>query len=448
MKVDSLSVKLSELSPNRVPGKLYLAIGALLLAFLLAACGGDGTTAPVQVASEDAAQDNGGAATSSAGPTATKPADTLAPSATPAPTNTRSPSKLASLEVGGTVGDRAPEFSDIHAWINSDPLTMEQLRGKVVLIDFWTYTCINCIRTFPFLKLWNSRYSDDGLAIIGVHTPEFEFEKVHDNVVMAMESDGIVWPVAQDNDFGTWRAYSNRFWPAKYLIDRDGVVRYTHFGEGAYAETEEKIRELLLETGVTLLDENLPLPADQMVDAAFLNTRGAQITRELYGGYSRGRSDLLFGAGGYVRQPAYYETRDEVVNFDEPEELEPHIIYFQGPWLVGDESTTHGAVTEGFEDYLAVVYSARSVNAVLTHGTGEPYKVRLTVDGEYLSEDNKGTDVIIGDDGESYLWVDEPKMYNVIENPTYVSDVRLQMSSDSDEFGIFAFTFGVYEKTS
>ena len=163
----------------------------------------------------------------------------------------------------------------------------------MVLVDFWTYTCINCINTYPFLKLWHSRYEDDGLVILGVHSPEFDFEKNLDNVVQATEDNSIAWPVALDNNFVTWRSYSNRFWPAKYLIDKDGVVRYTHFGEGQYAETERKIRELLEETGVDLSGDGLGMPRDQIVDPGFLLTRNAKITRELYAGYDRGRSDIF-----------------------------------------------------------------------------------------------------------------------------------------------------------
>ena len=126
---------------------------------------------------------------------------------------------------------------------------MESLRGQVVLIDFWTYSCINCIRTLPFLREWYDRYADEGLVIVGVHTPEFEFEKLYDNVVQATKDEGVAWPVVQDNEFAVWRSYSNRFWPAKYLIDQHGVIRYRHFGEGKYAETEEWIRALLEEVG-------------------------------------------------------------------------------------------------------------------------------------------------------------------------------------------------------
>ena len=156
----------------------------------------------------------------------------------------------------GRTGDEelAPELTGITGWINTEPFTLAEHRGKVVLIDFWTYTCINCIRTMPFLRDWQEKYADQGLVIVGVHAPEFEFEKIKQNVVNAVEEFGLEYRVAQDNDMATWRAYRNRFWPAKYLIDKDGYIRYTHFGEGAYEETEEKIRELLVEAGVTFVD--------------------------------------------------------------------------------------------------------------------------------------------------------------------------------------------------
>ena len=351
-------------------------------------------------------------------------------------------------KVGGEVGDLAPEFGGIEAWINGGPLTMEELRGQVVLIDFWTYTCINCIRTFPFLKQWNSRYADDGLVIVGVHSPEFEFEKDYDNVVEATQNEALAWTMAQDNDFVTWRRYNNRFWPAKYLIDKDSVIRYTHFGEGGYAETEDLIRELLAEADPNFLTNDLPLPEDQTVDPAFLIARDAEVTRELYSGYERGEKDLLFGRGGYVQQMQYFDSKDQIANFSITEDQQPHKIYFEGAWHVGAESSTHGRMTEWFEDYLALVYSATSVNAVLTSASREPYKVRITVDDEYLTDFNKGSDIIIGDDGESYLWVTSPSLYNVISNDSYVWRQNLKMASNSSDFGLFAFTFGVYDTGS
>lgn len=143
----------------------------------------------------------------------------------------------------------APEFTGIMHWLNTDtPLTMKDLRGKVVLVDFWTYSCINCIRTLPFVTGWYEKYKDQGFVVVGVHTPEFEFEKKTMNVENALRQYGIHYPVAQDNDFGTWRAYQNQYWPARYLIDARGTIRYTHFGEGEYTETERAIETLLQES--------------------------------------------------------------------------------------------------------------------------------------------------------------------------------------------------------
>lgn len=144
------------------------------------------------------------------------------------------------MDIGG-----APELVGIAEWINSNPLTMESLRGKVVLVDFWTYSCINCIRTQPYLNAWHEKYENDWLVVLGIHAPEFSFEKLVKNVEKAVREAGIKYPVALDNDFATWNAYDNKYWPAKYLIDQNGNIVYKHFGEGEYAETEQKIQELL-----------------------------------------------------------------------------------------------------------------------------------------------------------------------------------------------------------
>src|ERR1700761_628157 len=143
----------------------------------------------------------------------------------------------------------APEFTGISQWLNSDPLTLQQLRGKVVLVDFWTYTCGNCINTLPYVKSWNQKYKDQGLTVIGVHTPEYPFERDTDNVKTAIKRFGITYPVAQDNRYATWNAYNNQYWPAFYLLDKQGRIVYTHFGEGDYAKTEAKIQALLAQQG-------------------------------------------------------------------------------------------------------------------------------------------------------------------------------------------------------
>ena len=149
---------------------------------------------------------------------------------------------IANFSIGkekGSKYQRAPDFAGIQKWINSEPLKMEQLRGKVVLVDFWTYTCINCIRTLPFLKSWHEKYADAGLVIVGVHTPEFNFERDAANVRQAMADQGIEYAVVQDNDYLTWRAWDNHYWPHKFLVDKDGIVRYEHIGEGGHEEHEQ-----------------------------------------------------------------------------------------------------------------------------------------------------------------------------------------------------------------
>lgn len=142
-------------------------------------------------------------------------------------------------------GRPAPEFTGIEQWLNSEPLSMRQLRGKVVLVDFWTYDCINCINTLPYVKEWHRKYKDQGLVVVGVHTPEYAFERSTENVRSAIKRFDIRYPVAQDNRFATWSAYNNRYWPAVYLIDKKGQVVYSHFGEGQYAQTEAAIKTLL-----------------------------------------------------------------------------------------------------------------------------------------------------------------------------------------------------------
>ena len=151
-------------------------------------------------------------------------------------------------------GENAPDFRGIVQWINSPPLSLAKLQGKVVLIDFWTYSCINCQRTLPYVRDWHDKYSGLGLVVVGVHSPEFGFEKDEGNVREAVVKQGVTWPVAMDNDFRTWRSYENRWWPHKFLIDQDGVIRYHHIGEGAYVETELHIRNLLVEAGQVVSD--------------------------------------------------------------------------------------------------------------------------------------------------------------------------------------------------
>ena len=389
---------------------LILAVTGLTL-LLISACGGDDDSTA-------------------------EPQDIGTPTATPTvtPTPTLNPEEKSSL---------APELTGTQAWINSEPLKIQQLKGKVVLIDFWTYTCINCIRTFPYLKIWHSKYADDGLVIIGVHTPEFKFETELDNVRQAVADYGIGWAVVQDNDYETWQAYDNRFWPAKYLIDKRGVIRYQHFGEGAYKETENKIRDLLEEAGADLSLVEDPNVTNQPFDPEFLNNRRGEITAELYGGYKRNCSLAVILSNSSIANRPYCKSKDKVVLYEDSGEYDKHKLYLQGAWLAGESSLRHGRETTTFEDYMVLRFAAKSVNVVLRPEENKPFKVLATLDGEFLTESNKGQDVVIEKDGRSFLVVDKARLYSVIEAPKY-GFYNLKLSSNSGDFAFYAFTFGVY----
>ena len=394
-------------------------------------------------------------------PTATPqptPEPTATPEPTPEPTATPEPAEEPEVAVvpcesatGGEVGNCAPELAGTQEWINSPPLSMESLRGKVVLIDFWTYSCINCIRTIPFLQTWHERYADEGLVILGVHTPEFEFEKVYQNVVDATEELGVAWPVVQDNNFTVWRSYSNRFWPAKYLIDINGEIRFRHFGEGRYPETEQAIRELLEERGAAAEAFDEPLPTDQRQDQTYARNL-ARRTPELFAGW---RFTTLQQRGGIGQTETYgeaatqsYQAGDQkgvVADFVMPAEISADLIYFNGPWSIGPESAVHARKTEDYSDDVILAYSARSVNVVLGSKSGEPYRVGIRVNGEYLTEENKGEDIVIDEDGNSFLTVTSHRAYKIVEHPEFQQFQILQMFSKSDDFSLYSFTFGTYE---
>ena len=452
--------------------KLLYVIPLLVLAPLLVACGDEQATpteavSPAEsISTPEREQVNLSTSveTTLSTPTASgesasaNPTPTSTPTPTPIPTSTPEDGSTAlptakPLEATPTPvppakvaeGPLAQELVGTQAWINSEPLSIAGLKGKVVLIDFWTYTCVNCIRTLPYLKVWHSKYLDDGLVIIGVHTPEFEHEKVLENVQRAVENYGVGWAVVQDNDFRTWRAYQNRYWPAKYLIDKDGVIRYTHFGEGAYVETELRIRELLEEAGADLSILNSEMPNNQPLDPDYVDSGGRGYTRELYAGHERGFADLFSGRGGYVGDPAYYDSRDKVVLYEDPGDHASHLLYLQGAWRTGRESLQHARETTEYEDYITLKFAARSVNAVMdVEGeVVEPAKVLVTLDGQPMTDENKGDDVVIEEDGRSFLYIDGPRMYSIVQAPRYGA-YELRLSPNSLQFSIFAYTFGVY----
>ncbi len=278
-------------------------------------------------------------------------------------TDLRGRPRFASRDAGLPRLGRAPEFERVTRWLNSPPLTLAGLRGKVVLIDFWTYTCINCIRTLPYLRAWDDRYRDRGLTIVGVHTPEFAFEKDAGNVRDAIARSRLRYAVAQDNDFGTWEAWGNRYWPAKYLIDAQGQVRYTHFGEGDYDETEQAIRALLEEAGAARLGERAGRQPGEVP---------AQATPETYLGAAR--------AERWLEPP-----RPGVHVYSGPHAaLPPDHFALSGAWRVDDESAeavrnaTLKAHVIGKSVYLVLGSRGNAPRQVTVRLDGEPYR-RVTV---------------------------------------------------------------------
>jgi cytochrome c biogenesis protein CcdA/thiol-disulfide isomerase/thioredoxin len=309
----------------------------------------------------------------------------------------------------------APEFTDNQKWFNTaggKPLTIDELRGKVVLVDFWTYTCINCIRTLPYIEGWYKKYAGKGLVVVGVHTPEFPFEKSASNVQSAINQRGLTYPVAQDNNFGTWDAYSNQYWPAKYLIDANGKVRYIHFGEGDYAKTETAIRSLLAEEGVTDLGSNktkvnaqVPSPGD--------------ISPETYLGTAR--------AKGFTNGDEIPGTK----NYRSPRgKLPLNMVRFSGIWMISNDAAR--AVTDS--STLDLRFSARRVFLVLG-AKGGPQPMKVLLDGKPISSADAGKDVKDG-----VAMIDAQRLYSLVDLP----DVQEHLLTLEPANGIagYAFTFG------
>jgi cytochrome c biogenesis protein CcdA/thiol-disulfide isomerase/thioredoxin len=317
--------------------------------------------------------------------------------------------RTAGLPVLGS----APDFTGNDRWFNTRanaPLHLDGLRGRVVLIDFWTYTCINCIRTLPYLRAWDARYRDRGLTIVGVHTPEFVFEREAENVRKAIAANRIRYPVAQDNEFATWNAWGNRYWPAKYLIDARGRVRYAHFGEGAYVESEAAIRALLAEAGQDRLGET----ASARVETADPEL----VTPETYLGFER--------AEGFVPGP----PRPGYGIYEAPDDLRPVSFGLSGGWYVGQESAT--AVRDA---RIEARVTARKVFLVLSSKGGQPRDVEVLLDGRPVRAGEAGEDVRGG-----RVTVREERLYRLV-SLARVEDRRLTLRVPAGVTG-YAFTFG------
>lgn len=334
--------------------------------------------------------------------TATTPQSSTAPATPFAP--------ALQLEDGLDQPYPAPAFAGLKTWFNSEPLTMAGLKGKVVLIDFWTYSCVNCVRTLPYLTAWDRKYRDQGLVIVGIHSPEFEFEKDPDNVRAAIHARGIKYPVALDNNLATWQNFHNQYWPAHYLINRDGQVVYTHFGEGQYAVTENNIRYLLGLKGTSVTPAPKDIPADT-----------AQ-TPETYLGYARAES--------YAGSPEM--QHDVTAIYQAAAAIPLNSWTLQGPWRI--ESEKDVAVDDNAT--LRLHFKAKKVFLVMGTTDGKPAKINLKLDGALINRKNAGKNV-----KNSTVTVNRHTLYELLNFPVQKSGL-LEITAPQAGLEVYAFTFG------
>ncbi|GAA4749033.1 cytochrome c biogenesis protein DipZ [Sphingomonas daechungensis] len=311
-----------------------------------------------------------------------------------------------------------PSLDGLGPWINSGPLTREQLRGKVVVIDFWTYSCINCIRSIPYVRAWYETYKDDGLVVIGIHAPEFAFERSPENVRKAVADLGIKYPVALDNKLVVWSALKNRYWPAHYFFDAQGRQRYHHFGEGRYGESEMVIRQLLAEAG----------RAPKAGGMAKANAQGAEAAAalasigspETYIGYRR--ADRFVSPGG--------QAHDAAKTYG-PAALKLNDWSLEGNWTVGRQSATLNAAPGA----IAYRFHARDLHLVL--GSAKPVRFRITIDGKAPGPDS-GVDV--KPDGSGVI--QEQRLYQLVRQQGDIRDRTFRIEFIDPGVEAFAFTFG------
>ncbi|HME19732.1 MAG TPA: redoxin family protein, partial [Nitrososphaerales archaeon] len=312
----------------------------------------------------------------------------------------------------------APGFRGIDGWINSPPLNISELRGKVVLVDFWTYSCINCIRTLPYLNAWYSKYGGNGLVIVGVHTPEFQFEKNYTNVSAAVKSFGIKYPVALDSQDATWNAYNNQYWPADYLVDKNGNIRDTHIGEGGYNTTETLIQELLKDAGYNV---------GSGVAANSVNATGVNFsqigTPELYVGYGTERSPIGNSQGF---------SPGNVVDYAIKGPLQNSTVYFSGEWYNAPDSM----IAAGNDSRLYLIFDAKVANVV---AQGNSSMITADLDGHNLSQTFLGKDLTL-QQGVASGTVGMARLYNIVDGPAYGWHELEIMAGPG--FRLFTFTFG------
>lgn len=328
------------------------------------------------------------------------------------PTTTAIPNYAQSVDLFNA-DSPAPEFAGITHWLNTDqPLTISGLRGRVVLVDFWTYTCINCLRTLPHVTAWYDKYKDQGLVVVGVHAPEFEFEKDTTNVADAIAQYKIHYPVAQDNAYGTWNAYENQYWPAEYLIDANGIIRRTHFGEGEYDKMEEAIQALLAESGKAVTTTLSSMP-DQ--------TPTGNISPETYVGASR--AQFYYPTGGLTIGPQKFLLESN---------LPTDSFSLGGEWNIAPTQAVAGSNAT-----LVYHFNAGKVFLVLRPGSSNVGSVRVFLDGARISAENSGADVIQG-----IVTVDKDRLYNLVDLHGKTEDHILKLEFATPGVEVYAFTFG------
>jgi thiol-disulfide isomerase/thioredoxin len=327
---------------------------------------------------------------------------------------------------------KAPEFAQISGYINTpnnynNPLTLSSLKGKVVLVDFWTYTCINCIRTIPHINDWSQKYADKGLVIVGVHSPEFEFEKNYDNVKAAVQKFGIAYPVLLDSNHGTWNAYGNQYWPRDYLIDTQGYIRHDHIGEGDYNGTEKAIQSLLAErsalTGakeISFITKPTAIKPESLQSVDL--TQGT--TPEIYLGYNYARAPL--------GNPESFKP-DQTVSYSIPANtnFKPNIVYLRGDWRNNQDNMELQSDT----GRIALTYYAKSVNIV---ASGKGLQGVISEDGlTPISTKSLGAD--LSKDGK--FVIDGQRLYNLAMHNKYDTH-NLVIDVKGKGFQLYTFTFG------
>lgn len=316
---------------------------------------------------------------------------------------------------------RMPDLDGAVAWLNSSPLNRKSLRGKVVLIDFWTYTCINSLRPLPYVKSWAAKYKDAGLVVIGVHTPEFSFEKETVNVENAVRELKVTYPVAIDSSYSIWRAFSNQYWPAQYLIDGRGRIRYHHFGEGEYGEAERVIQELLRENGASGFDESMVSVAANGIEAA---PSGDVQSPETYIGYHQAER---FASPGRL-------AKDSRKNYSPPASPALNHWGLSGSWNVGAES----AVLQAAPGKIVFRFHSRDLHLVLgPTKDGKPVRFKVRLDGVAPGAD---CGIDSGPDGAGE--VREPRLYQLIRQKGQIADRTFEIEFLDPGVQALDFTFG------